>query len=167
MCQPAADPPDSPVQQGDSLSHDDPVAQVGGDDRVRDHYEDPFGLGGVDQPTHAAEIANPFCGDYVRIELRLEDGEIDEVGFHADGGVVCQAAASMLCQHVDGQTIDVVRRMTASDMVDLYGESLTPGQQKCALLPWRCLDRAIDRPLDDESDDSVVQFGGPSLGEES
>jgi nitrogen fixation NifU-like protein len=137
-------------------------------ERILDHYEDPFHRELLQRPTHLAEGANPVCGDSVRIELRIEsDSSISETGFDAEGCVLCQAAASMLLEHIDGFTAEQVRDVSARDMLQILGSPLATDRQRCCLLPWRILQTALQSPVSSEGDeDDDPSFGGPSLSEE-
>ena len=117
-------------------------------ERIQDHYEDPFHRGRCPHCTHAHEDANPLCGDVIRLELQIDDqGTLKEVYFNGDGCCISQAAASMLVEKFDGRRIEDVKRFTANDMLDLFGVRLTPNRQKCCLLPWRVLQSAIYSPV--------------------
>ena len=119
-------------------------------EHVLDHYEDPFHRGSCTRATHADEGKNPLCGDIVQIELRIgDDGNIEDIYFDGDGCCISQASASMLCEEVEGKTIDQAKQLTAEDMLKLFGARLTPNRQKCCLLGWRVLQSAMHAPVDD------------------
>ncbi|QDS93361.1 NifU-like protein [Roseimaritima multifibrata] len=137
------------------------------EEHVLDHYEDPYHRGHCDSVTHAEEGKNPLCGDEVRVELKLDaDGKVQEAWFEGKGCVISQASSSMLMEKIEGMTFEEVREYTAEQMLELFGPHLTPNRQKCCLLPWRVVQRAMHAPVDDD-DESQTHFGGPSLGEES
>ena len=116
--------------------------------RILDHYEEPFHRGRCPRATHAHEDENPLCGDVVRIELAIEpDGTIRDAYFEGDGCCISQASASMLLEQINGKPVDDVKRFTAHDMIDLFGAKLTPNRQKCCLLCWRALQSAVYSPL--------------------
>lgn len=118
-------------------------------ERILDHYEDPYHRGHCAQPTHAHEDDNPLCGDVVRIELELDDqGAIHQAFFEGDGCCISQASASMLMERFDGKNVADVKRFTADDMLKLFGAKLTPNRQKCCLLSWRVLQSAIYSPTE-------------------
>lgn len=136
------------------------------EEHVLDHYEDPYHRGQCETATHAEEGNNPLCGDQIRVELKLDDeGKIREAWFDGKGCVISQASASMLMEKIEGMTLDELKEFSATEMLELFGPQLTPNRQKCCLLSWRVVQRAMHSPLDD--DDDSVTFGGPSLGEES
>lgn len=124
-------------------------------ERILDHYEEPFHRGRCPQATHAHEDENPLCGDVVRVELALEpDGQIRDAYFNGDGCCISQASASMLVERMQGRHVDEVRAFTAQDMLALFGAKLTPNRQKCCLLSWRALQSAIYSPLDEADGNS-------------
>jgi nitrogen fixation protein NifU and related proteins len=116
--------------------------------RILDHYEEPFHRGRCPQATHAHEDENPLCGDVVRVELAVEpDGTIRDAWFDGDGCCISQASASMLMERMNGRPVDDVKSFTAQDMLALLGAKLTPNRQKCCLLPWRAIQSAVYSPL--------------------
>jgi nitrogen fixation protein NifU and related proteins len=116
-------------------------------ERILDHYEEPFHRGHLPVATHAHEDDNPLCGDVVRMELAIDDGVIRDAYFSGDGCCISQASASMLVEKISGKTIDEVKSMTAGDMLELFGAKLTPNRQKCCLLAWRVLQQAMYSPV--------------------
>ena len=117
-------------------------------ERILDHYEDPYHRGQCVRCTHAHEGNNPLCGDVIRLELEVDDqGTLKEVYFNGDGCCISQAAASMLVEKFDGHPVEDVKKFTAQDMLDLFGVRLTPNRQKCCLLSWRVLQAAIYSPV--------------------
>lgn len=117
-------------------------------DRILDHYEEPFHRGSCPGATHAHEDENPLCGDVIRVELAVgPDGTIRDAYFDGDGCCISQASASMLVEKMQGRRVDEVKHFTAEDMLALFGARLTPNRQKCCLLPWRVLQSAIFAPL--------------------
>ncbi len=117
-------------------------------DRILDHYEEPFHRGPCPAATHAHEDENPLCGDMIRVELAIDpDGTIREAWFEGDGCCISQASASMLIKQIDGKGVEDVKQFTADDMLRLFGARLTPNRQKCCLLSWRALQTAIYSPV--------------------
>lgn len=126
-------------------------------EHILDHYEDPYHRGHCLHCTHAHQDDNPLCGDVVRLELDVDpQGRIREAYFDGDGCCISQAAASMLVEKIEGQSVDQVRQFSASDMLDLFGVRLTPNRQKCCLLSWRVLQTALVSPHAEAADDHRV-----------
>ena len=122
-------------------------------EHVMDHYEDPYHRGHCPNTTHSHEDDNPLCGDVVRIELAVDpQGIVQSAWFDGDGCCISQASASMLVEAVEGKTVEQVKQMQASDMLQLFGPRLTPNRQKCCLLSWRVLQSALYAPVCETSD---------------
>jgi nitrogen fixation NifU-like protein len=116
--------------------------------RILDHYEEPFHRGNCPAATHSHEDENPLCGDVVRVELAIApDGMICDAYFDGDGCCISQASASMLIEQIQGKRVADVKSFSAQDMLHLFGAKLTPNRQKCCLLCWRALQSAIYSPL--------------------
>ena len=116
-------------------------------ERILDHYEEPYHRGACPGATHAHEEDNPLCGDVVRVELAIDDGKICDAYFSGDGCGISQASASMLIEQICGRRLDEVTAFTGADMLQLFGAKLTPNRQKCCLLCWRALQSAIYSPV--------------------
>ena len=137
------------------------------DERIIDHYEDPFHREPVEHATHLAEGDNPVCGDTIRIELRLTaKGNVAQAGFDGEGCVISQAAASMLMEQIVGLDAEQLDAFAASDMLELFAAPLAVDRRRCCLLPWRILQTARQSPVDSEDEYGDPNFGGPSLSEE-
>jgi nitrogen fixation NifU-like protein len=113
-------------------------------ERILEHYEQPFHRGECPAATHVHEDDNPLCGDRVRLELSVDSsGTIQDAYFSGDGCCISQAAASMLVEMVSGKKLADVQGFSAKDMLELFGARLTPNRQKCCLLSWRVLQTAL------------------------
>jgi nitrogen fixation NifU-like protein len=123
--------------------HDDPLYQ----DRILDHYEQPFHRGSCPFATHCHEATNPLCGDRIKIELRInKEGCVEEAYFQGHGCCVSQSAASMLVEHCQGKSVESLRAMRPADMLSLFAAPLTITRQKCCLLAWRVIQAAMVCP---------------------
>lgn len=110
------------------------------DDYILDHYECPYHKGHIACPTCAHSEKNPLCGDQIRLELNLdESGRVHEAFFNGKGCAISQAGASILCQHVEGKTLDELRNFQAPDMLRLLKVPLTASRQRCGLLGFKVL----------------------------
>jgi nitrogen fixation NifU-like protein len=116
-------------------------------ERILDHFEEPFHRGRCLAATHAHEDDNPLCGDFVHVDLAIDEGQVGEAWFDGDGCCISQAAASMLMERIQGRSTDEIKQFTAGDMLALFGAKLTPNRQKCCLLCWRVVQAALYAPV--------------------
>jgi len=113
-------------------------------ERIMDHYENPYHRGTLEAPTLECHNHNPLCGDEVCIQAHLDgEGRVSEAYFEGEGCVISLAAASLLMEAVEGKSLAAVKSMTRQDMLDLLGIRLTTMRVKCAMLPLRTLEKAI------------------------
>lgn len=104
------------------------------------HYEAPYHRGRLAEPSATQHLRNPVCGDWVSLDIRLvAEGRVEAVYFEGQGCIVSQAAASILCQHVEGLTLDELACLEPHDMLGWIDIPLMPRRQQCALLAFRAL----------------------------
>ena len=109
------------------------------DDHILDHFESPYHKGHLDCPTCSHSDRNPICGDQVTLELAIDGQRVREAFFEGKGCAISQAAASILCEAIEGKSIDELREFQAKDMLDLLKVRLTASRQKCGLLGFKVL----------------------------
>lgn len=107
------------------------------DDHILDHFESPYHRGPLACASCTHADKNPICGDQLELQLRLEEGCVAEAWFTGRGCAISQAAASILCQYVEGKTLDELKTFQAKQMLDLIGVRLTASRQKCGLLSFK------------------------------
>ncbi len=113
-------------------------------------------------PTASQEGINPSCGDELTLQLRIENGVIEEASFVGSGCAVSQASADMMADLITGETVEEAQRLldlffrmikgdelSADEMEDLdeagelEGISRMPARVKCAELAWRTLEKIL------------------------
>lgn len=111
---------------------------------IIEHYKNPDHRGHLDPHDISFEDENPLCGDHIRIDLRVgEDGKITEAAFDGHGCAISQSSADLLLDSVIGKTVDEVKQLTKTDVLDLLGIELGPVRLKCALLPLKILKAGV------------------------
>ena len=133
-------------------------------DVILDHYKHPHHRG-LREP-FGAEVhhVNPTCGDEVTLRVTLsEDGEqVTDVSYDGQGCSISQAATSVLCDLVIGETVGDALKTVQSfsgmvssrgtvdgdeevlgDGIAFAGGSKYPARVKCALLGWFAFKAAV------------------------
>jgi nitrogen fixation NifU-like protein len=103
-------------------------------DIILDYYRNPRNFGDLPNPDVRAKDSNPLCGDIIEMQLKINDGKIEDVRFKGKGCAISQASASMLTETIKGKTLDEVKSMGKTDILDLLGIDPGPTRIKCALL---------------------------------
>jgi nitrogen fixation NifU-like protein len=130
---------------------------------ILEHYRHPRNKAELDGKTVEVHMANPVCGDEIRLQLRIEGDEIAEAKFVGQGCSISQAAVSMMTTLLEGRKLDdadaLARRFTEmmhgdeeaakdrslGDLRALQGVSKFPVRIKCALLGFDALQEALKR----------------------
>jgi len=133
---------------------------------ILDHYRNPRNTDPVDSPDIDLEVNNPFCGDELQIQMKVENDAVTAVGITGRGCAISQASASLLAELVEGKKSGEVResvsafrrllqgveisaeeREVLGDIEALGGVRKFPVRIKCALLSWVGLDDALKEHL--------------------
>lgn len=113
--------------------------------------------------TCSHEGVNPSCGDELTLQLRIEDGVIEEASFIGSGCAVSQASADMMADLITGETVEEAKRLVGlvprdgikgealseedkedlDEAAELESISRMPARVKCAELAWRTLEKLL------------------------
>ncbi len=109
-------------------------------EHILDHFESPYHKGRLLHPTCSHCDKNPLCGDVIELQLKFDDHDrVTDAYFDGKGCAISQAAASMLCEQIEGKPLSELKGMTAQEMLDLLQVPLTASRQKCGLLAFKVL----------------------------
>jgi nitrogen fixation NifU-like protein len=124
------------------------------------HHRQPRRFQPLASPTHAADGANPMCGDHLHVQLHVEGGRIVALGFSGESCAITTATASMLGDLVEGRTVDALPELqqrfetllcggiesdpALNELNALAELKRYPARRQCALLPWAALRAALD-----------------------
>jgi len=130
---------------------------------ILEHYRNPRNKAELEEKTVEIHMANPVCGDEIRLQLRIEDDHITEAKFIGQGCSISQAAISMMTTLIQGRRLDeadaLAKRFTEmmhgdedagndkalGDLRALKGVSKFPVRIKCALLGFDALQEALKK----------------------
>lgn len=128
---------------------------------VLEHGKNPRNFGEVKGYTHIAQGKNPVCGDHLVLMLRVENEEIEDIGFMGDGCAISKASASLLTSFLKGKSIPEAENILKEYASLLHGdfsgeaelgklkvfEGVTkfPSRVKCAALALRATESALHR----------------------
>jgi nitrogen fixation NifU-like protein len=109
---------------------------------IAEHFRRPRNQGSLPDATASAEVANPLCGDRIRVAVLVDDGKIAEARFVANACAICVAAASLLTEDVRGMARDDAAQLGDERVLALVG-TVPAGRTRCATLPAEALRRAL------------------------
>ena len=116
----------------------------------------------IENPNFTQKLLNPLCGDRIELSGLVEDGILKKIFYKADGCSISKASVAILCGLILGKPLDQINSIialyekmitegklsqeaenTLQDAQILKGVSKLPARQKCALIAWEGLKKAI------------------------
>src|SRR5689334_6383068 len=71
---------------------------------ILDHHKRPRNFKRLPDCTCHADGMNPLCGDTMKLDVKVKDGRIDDLGFEGSGCAISTASASIMTESVKGKT---------------------------------------------------------------
>jgi nitrogen fixation protein NifU and related proteins len=105
-----------------------------------DRYEQPARRGRLPAPALSATATNPRCGDVVTMFADVQGEVVARVSFEGAGCTISLAAADLVAELAEGQSLEAVARLRPHDVLD---PSLVRTRIDCASLALRTLQQAI------------------------
>lgn len=108
-------------------------------DMFFDHARVPFHRGKLVGANAECIERSTLCGDEVHLQLHIAGTRVTSAWYMGRGCIVSQASASMLCQNIDGRSLDAVSLLTEKDALEMIVITVSPVRRICALLAFRAL----------------------------
>ena len=67
------------------------------------HFLEPTGQGSLDNATHTATVTDPACGDELSLDLRIDQGRVEDARFRVRGCSGAIAVGSVLVTLLPGR----------------------------------------------------------------
>lgn len=120
---------------------------------IYDHYSHPRHSCPLGE--NGKMVENPSCGDKLKLELKLKEGDSVDIFFEGKGCSISQASASMMAELLSGKSraeaekiardvLAVFRGEAGPQSIEAYGDvaalagvAKLPVRVKCAALAWQ------------------------------
>jgi nitrogen fixation NifU-like protein len=112
-------------------------------DYILDHYKRPHNFGELEPHDLEALEHNPLCGDELSVQIRVRDGQIDDLRFNGHGCAISQAAASIASEELKGMKLEEAGQLDSDWMIELLGIPVSATRRKCALLNLKVVRGAV------------------------
>jgi nitrogen fixation NifU-like protein len=113
-------------------------------EKVIDHYENPRNVGKMDvgdANVGTGVVGAPACGDVMRLQIRVEDGVIQDAKFKTYGCGSAIASSSLVTEWVKGKTLDEAGTITNAEIAEEL--ALPPVKIHCSILAEDAIKAAV------------------------
>ena len=125
-------------------------------EKVIDHYENPRNVGKMDVGdvnVGTGMVGAPACGDVMKLQIRVQDGIIQDAKFKTYGCGSAIASSSLLTEWVKGKTLEQAGKIKNTQIAEEL--ALPPVKIHCSILAEDASKAAIEdykrKHLDDTS----------------
>jgi nitrogen fixation protein NifU and related proteins len=112
--------------------------------QILDHFQNPRGVGDLENANVSVEVQNPACGDVLRLSLRIEEERIVESRYRAKGCVPAIACGSKLVELISGRLLADAKALTRQQIAEELG-GLPQASQHASALAVDALQAALKR----------------------
>jgi nitrogen fixation protein NifU and related proteins len=113
-------------------------------EKVIDHYENPRNVGKMDADNvnvGTGVVGAPACGDVMRLQIRVEDGIIQDAKFKTYGCGSAIASSSLVTEWVKGKTLEQAGTITNAEIAEEL--ALPPVKIHCSILAEDAIKAAV------------------------
>lgn len=89
-----------------------------------DHFRNPRNAGELPPPAVVVDVANPACGDLLRLSVLWRDGRVEQAAFLVKGCTASIAAGSALTVWLQGRRREDLRSLSAKQIAAAVEEAL-------------------------------------------
>ncbi|MBD3244431.1 MAG: Fe-S cluster assembly scaffold protein NifU [Candidatus Moranbacteria bacterium] len=114
--------------------------------KVMDHFTNPRNMGEIKNPDGEGEVGNPVCGDLMKIYIKVESKDkqemIKDIKFQTLGCGSAIATSSMVTELAKGKNLKEAQEISRDDVANEL-EGLPPAKMHCSNLATDALKKAI------------------------
>jgi nitrogen fixation NifU-like protein len=113
-------------------------------DKVIDHYENPRNVGSFDKAEDnigTGMVGAPACGDVMKLQIKVENGIIQDARFKTYGCGSAIASSSLVTEWVKGKTLEEAGQIKNTHIAEEL--ALPPVKIHCSILAEDAIKAAI------------------------
>lgn len=119
------------------------------------------GAGRLVDADASATVDNPLCGDRITLDVKMDHGQVAQIGHKVRGCLLCEAAASVLGARASGLPPQRLHEIAEAFELMIRKDGPTPAdwpeldvftpvkavrsRHECVLLPFNALLEAVDQ----------------------
>lgn len=130
-------------------------------DVIMDNAKNPKNKGLTKNPEYQfVHFKNPSCGDDINVEVKINNGIIEDIRQDGTGCSISMSSASVMSDVLKGKSVAEALKLTnefytlvkgeeissedeLGEAIAYQGVSLFPARVKCATLAWKAFEQAL------------------------
>ncbi len=112
-------------------------------EHILEHYKHPHNRRRMEDFDVKQKGENVTCGDDVVLYIKWHGDTVGDVSFEGFGCAISQSGASMLTDKMKSMSKADLAKLTEADVYKLYGMTISPHRENCALLTLRTLHEVV------------------------
>src|SRR3954470_11612351 len=102
-------------------------------EKLLDYFQNPRCVGEIPDADAVAEVSNPICGDVMKLWVKVDDEQIKDAKFKAQGCSAAIATSSYATELLIGMSVADARQITKEQIADALG-GLPTSKIHCSVL---------------------------------
>lgn len=111
--------------------------------KVISHFRHPKNLGAIKNPDGVGKAGNPYCGDTMKLYIKVKDNRLKDIKFETLGCAAAIATSSMITELAKGKKIAEALKIGRQEIAGELG-GLPPIKMHCSVLAVEALHKAIE-----------------------
>jgi len=107
------------------------------------HFKNPKHVKKIKNPDAVGEVGNITCGDIMRLEIKIKDNKIKDIGFQTFGCPAAIASSDVVCELAKGKTLEQAKKIKKQDIIKKL-KKMPPIKVHCSVLGIQALKKAIE-----------------------
>ena len=108
-------------------------------------FKNPKQKGMLEDANVSGTGNNPFCGDKIKLELKITNGIIEKARFDGSACAVSVISSEKLLSFVEGKSVGEVSKLTQEDLLKILDINVSMTRIKCATLVLSALREALEK----------------------
>src|SRR6201982_4182471 len=113
-------------------------------EKLLDYFQNPRCVGEIPDANAVAEVANPVCGDVMKLWVKVNGGRIQDAKFKAQGCSAAIATSSYATEMLIGMNVADARQITKEQIADALG-GLPTSKIHCSVLASDAIKKVLGR----------------------
>jgi len=113
-------------------------------EKILEIYKNPQHFDEIDDFNFQAEKENLFCGDRLKVKIKLKENLIEKIAFSGEGCVLTIVGASAAGDLAKGSNLERIKKLSLKDILKKLGlEEILPSREKCLTLGLSVIKEAL------------------------